>query len=103
MKKNIVKVIKSMQNNFVQTITPKLEDGVLKFEATLGNGTKEMVSDEWLKGNIGTELDRPEGHIDMFLNCEMDDSAGLEMNRFGSLGTERAVHVWKRFGQGTYC
>eukprot|EP00957_Ditylum_brightwellii_P019564 1475653-Ditylum_brightwellii.AAC.1 len=63
-----------------------------------------MVSDEWLKENFGTlynyyykelhypkncgtELDLPEGHINTFSNCEMDDSAGLEMNRFGFLGT----------------
>eukprot|EP00957_Ditylum_brightwellii_P170480 12976665-Ditylum_brightwellii.AAC.1 len=49
MKKNLVKVIENMRNNFVQTITPKLEDDVLNFEAKLGNGAKEMVSDEWLK------------------------------------------------------
>eukprot|EP00957_Ditylum_brightwellii_P152228 11589773-Ditylum_brightwellii.AAC.1 len=63
-----------------------------------------MVSDEWLKENfctfynyfykdlhdkenIGTKLDLPEGHIDTFSNVEMDDSAGLEMNHFGCLGT----------------
>eukprot|EP00957_Ditylum_brightwellii_P010292 778219-Ditylum_brightwellii.AAC.1 len=62
-----------------------------------------MVSDECLKEsvctlysyfykelhdreNIVTKLDLPEGHIDAFSNCEMADSAGLEMNQFGCLG-----------------
>eukprot|EP00957_Ditylum_brightwellii_P144716 11024446-Ditylum_brightwellii.AAC.1 len=69
-----------------------------------------MVSNEWSKenfctlynyfykelhdtDNIGTKLDLPEGHIDTFSNCEMDDSAGLEMSRFGCLGTGCPVEV----------
>eukprot|EP00957_Ditylum_brightwellii_P041116 3112532-Ditylum_brightwellii.AAC.1 len=69
-----------------------------------------MVSDEWLKENfctlytiyydelydeenLGTELDLPEGYTDMLSNCEMDDSAGLEMNRFEFLGTGCPVEV----------
>eukprot|EP00957_Ditylum_brightwellii_P191788 14600368-Ditylum_brightwellii.AAC.1 len=103
MKNNLVKVIENVQNNHVQTITPTMVDGVLKFRATLGNGAKEMVSDKWLKENFctlynyfydelhdeenhGTKLDLSEGHIEMSSNCEMDDSAGLEMNQFGFLG-----------------
>eukprot|EP00957_Ditylum_brightwellii_P025780 1949938-Ditylum_brightwellii.AAC.1 len=46
MKNNLLKIIENVQNNYVQTITPNLENGVLKFEATLGIGAKEMVSDE---------------------------------------------------------
>eukprot|EP00957_Ditylum_brightwellii_P151149 11509076-Ditylum_brightwellii.AAC.1 len=55
-----------------------MENDVLKFQNTLSNGAKEMVSDKWLKENfstvyiycykdlhdplnIGTELDLPEG------------------------------------------
>eukprot|EP00957_Ditylum_brightwellii_P003529 267287-Ditylum_brightwellii.AAC.1 len=52
MKNNLVKVIENVQNNDVQTITPTMEDGVLKFQATLGNGAQEMVTDEWLKENF---------------------------------------------------
>eukprot|EP00957_Ditylum_brightwellii_P184724 14069411-Ditylum_brightwellii.AAC.1 len=97
MKKNPVKVVKNIQNNYVQSIKPTMVDDVLKFQAILQNGVQEMVSIEWLmenfctlyncfykelhdKENLDTELDLPEGHIDMFSNCEMDDSAGLEMN-----------------------
>eukprot|EP00957_Ditylum_brightwellii_P008077 612508-Ditylum_brightwellii.AAC.1 len=42
MKKTLVKAIENVRNNYVQIITPKLEDGVLKFQATLGDGAKEM-------------------------------------------------------------
>eukprot|EP00957_Ditylum_brightwellii_P176630 13453252-Ditylum_brightwellii.AAC.1 len=40
------KVVKNIQNNYVQTITPIMEDQVLKFQAILGNDAKEMVSHE---------------------------------------------------------
>eukprot|EP00957_Ditylum_brightwellii_P210759 15365357-Ditylum_brightwellii.AAC.1 len=46
--------IKSVQNTYVKTITPTKVDKVLKFQATLGNGTQEMDSDEWLKENFCT-------------------------------------------------
>eukprot|EP00957_Ditylum_brightwellii_P022813 1720934-Ditylum_brightwellii.AAC.1 len=69
MKTNLVKVIENMRNNYVWTITPKLENDVLKSKATLGNGAKEKVSDEWLKENYCTlynyyykELHDPENH-----------------------------------------
>eukprot|EP00957_Ditylum_brightwellii_P077760 5909277-Ditylum_brightwellii.AAC.1 len=42
MKNNLVKVIENMRNNYVQTTKPNMVDGVLKFEATLGNGAQEM-------------------------------------------------------------
>eukprot|EP00957_Ditylum_brightwellii_P031233 2367482-Ditylum_brightwellii.AAC.1 len=77
MKNNLVQVIKNVQKNYVRTIIPTKVDGVLKFQATLGNGAKEMVRDEWLKenfctmynyvyndlhdqANVGTNLDLPE-------------------------------------------
>eukprot|EP00957_Ditylum_brightwellii_P199210 15186128-Ditylum_brightwellii.AAC.1 len=51
---NLVKVVENIRNNFVRTITPRFENDALKFEATLGNDAKEMVSDEWLKENFCT-------------------------------------------------
>eukprot|EP00957_Ditylum_brightwellii_P122236 9321580-Ditylum_brightwellii.AAC.1 len=56
MKNDLVKVIENVQNNYVQTIKPIMVDGVLKFEATLGNCAQEMVSDKWLKENVCTCL-----------------------------------------------
>eukprot|EP00957_Ditylum_brightwellii_P105241 8021678-Ditylum_brightwellii.AAC.1 len=41
-KNDLVQVIKNVQKNCVKTITPTKIDGVLKFQATLGNGAKEM-------------------------------------------------------------
>eukprot|EP00957_Ditylum_brightwellii_P072628 5518695-Ditylum_brightwellii.AAC.1 len=54
MKNNLVKAIENVWNKYVQTITPTMEDGVLKFQDTLGNGAKEMVSDDCLKENFCT-------------------------------------------------
>ena len=110
MKKNLVSVIENTRKNFVKSIKPAFEKSELKFESTLENGAKVMVSDEWLKenfctlytiyyntlhdeANLDTELDLPEGYIDTLSNCEMDDSAGLEMNHFGFLGMGCPVEV----------
>eukprot|EP00957_Ditylum_brightwellii_P036371 2754002-Ditylum_brightwellii.AAC.1 len=42
MKNNLVKVIETVQNSYVQTIKSTMVDDVLKFKAKLGNGAKEM-------------------------------------------------------------
>eukprot|EP00957_Ditylum_brightwellii_P103081 7855394-Ditylum_brightwellii.AAC.1 len=110
MKNNLVQVVNNVWNTYAQTITLTMVDKVLKFQSTLGNGAQEMVSDEWLNENfctlykdfykdlhdevnIDTKLDLPEDYIDTFSNCEMDDSAGLEMNQFESLGMGCPVKV----------
>eukprot|EP00957_Ditylum_brightwellii_P014407 1084429-Ditylum_brightwellii.AAC.1 len=110
MKTNLVQVIKNIQNNYVKTITPTMEDNVLKFHATLGNGAQEMVTDEWLKenfctlynyfykdlhdeDNVHTKLDLPDGYTDTFSNCEVDNSACLEVNQFEYLGMGCPVQV----------
>eukprot|EP00957_Ditylum_brightwellii_P205548 15344343-Ditylum_brightwellii.AAC.1 len=38
----ISEVIKNVQNSYLKTTTPTMEDEVLKLQATLGNGAQEM-------------------------------------------------------------
>eukprot|EP00957_Ditylum_brightwellii_P196232 14951828-Ditylum_brightwellii.AAC.1 len=54
MRNNLVQIIKNTEKNYVNTIMPTKDYGELKLKATLGNGAKEIVADDWLKENFST-------------------------------------------------
>eukprot|EP00957_Ditylum_brightwellii_P068568 5205953-Ditylum_brightwellii.AAC.1 len=55
MKTYLVKVIKNVHNNYVKAICPFREDDrKLKFKGILGNGTTELITEEWLKENFSS-------------------------------------------------